>query len=237
MSADVMVSEYPENDQRAAVCLTQWQDKGEQMPTPRTDQLSLGADNLERKELTHLEVKDADKGQVEAVFSTFNVIDHDGDVILEGAFKNGAEVRISAYGHRSWMGELPVGRGKIRAEKDRAVLEGEFFMNTTAGRETFEVIKQMGALQEYSYSLDDIETGLVSDLPEELQGAVRAIRKVRVHEVSPVLAGASLGTQTLSVKQEKVEDKKDDAEQEDAAIKELARFERTRNRLLLHSWK
>ena len=201
---------------------------------PRTDQLSLGADGPERKTLK-LEVKDVDQGLVEAVFSTFGVIDHDGDVLLEGAFEDGAKVRISAYGHRSWMGALPVGRGTIRAEKDRAVLEGQFFLSTEGGRETFEVIKQMGELQEYSYSLDEIQTALVSDLPEELQGAVRAIAKVKVIEVSPVLAGASIATETLSVKGQKDDEKKDDEAKEDnaAALKELARFERTRHRLLL----
>lgn len=205
---------------------------------PKNDQLGF-EDRRERKGL-ELKVTDADKGEVEAVFSTFNVIDHDGDVLLPGAFEDGAKVRISAYGHRSWWGELPVGRGTIRAEKDRAVLEGQFFLNTDGGRETFEVIKQMGELQEYSYSLDEIETGLVSDLPEELRGANRAIRKVKVLEVSPVLAGASIGTQTLSIKEQKREEKpekKDDSpeaaeEERCAAVKELARFERTRARLL-----
>lgn len=202
------------------------------MTTPRTDQLALGADSLERKSL-ELKITDADQGLVEAVFSTFNVIDHDGDVLLEGAFEDGAKVRISAYGHRSWMGALPVGRGTIRAEKDRAVLEGQFFLSTEAGKETFEVIKQMDELQEWSYSLDDVETALVSDLPDELQGAYRAIRKVMVMEVSPVLAGASLGTETLSVKEQKAEETDDEAKEDNtAALKELARFERTRARLL-----
>lgn len=204
------------------------------MTTPRTDQLSLGADGLERKSL-ELKITDADRGLVEAVFSTFNIIDHDGDVLLEGAFEDGAKVRISAYGHRSWWGELPVGRGTIRAEKDRAVLEGQFFLSTEGGKETFEVIKQMEELQEWSYSLDDVETALVSDLPDDLQGANRAISKVAVYEVSPVLAGASIGTETLSVKEEKPKEKNDPpettAEEKDAAVKELARFERTRARL------
>lgn len=175
------------------------------MPTPRTDQLDLGADGLERKGL-ELKVTDEDQGLVEAVFSTYNVIDKDGDILVGPPivetlpFEDGAEVRISAYGHRSWWGELPIGRGKIRAEKDRAILEGQFFLNTTGGKETFEVIRQMGNLQEYSYSLMDITTMLVDDLPEDLQGAARAITKVKVHEVSPVLVGASIGTHTLDVK-------------------------------------
>lgn len=190
----------------------------------KNDQLGF-EDRRERKGL-ELKITDADKGEVEAVFSTFNVIDHDGDVLLPGAFEDGAKVRISAYGHRSWWGDLPVGRGTIRAEKDRAVLVGQFFLNTEGGRETFEVIKQMGELQEYSYSLDEIETGLVSDLPEELRGANRAIRKVKVFEVSPVLAGASIGTGTLSVKEkaQEHEEKSDSPKPTPGAMKEFLRF-------------
>jgi hypothetical protein len=200
-----------------------------------SDQLALGADSPERKSL-ELKITDPDKGEVEAVFSTFNVIDHDGDVLLPGAFEDGAKVRISAYGHRSWWGELPVGRGTIRAEKDRAVLEGQFFLSTEGGKETFEVIKQMEELQEWSYSLDDVETALVSELPEDLQGANRAIRKVRVYEVSPVLAGASIGTETLSVKNAgKEAEEEQDSELIEKALQELARFERTRARLLFRS--
>ena len=203
---------------------------------PRTDQLALGADSLERKSL-ELKITDADKGLVEAVFATFNVIDHDGDVILPDAIRDGAETRISAYGHRSHWGELPVGRGKIRVEKERAVLEGQFFLSTEGGRETFETVKQMANLQEWSWALDNIETGRVSELPEELQAASRVVAKVDVPEISPVLQGASIGTETLSVKGQEDDEKTDDETKEDntAALKELARFERTRARLLFHS--
>jgi hypothetical protein len=54
-----------------------------------------------------------------------------------------------------------------------------------------------------------------------------------------VLAGASIGTETLSVKH--LESKEDDQDVPDAdselrakALREFVRFERTRNRLLMH---
>src|SRR3954469_9939021 len=95
------------------------------------------------KSLGRVEIKDAEKGIVEAVFSTFDVKDHDGDVTLKGAFKDGAPVRISAYNHGSWQGALPVGKGYISVDGDSAVLKGQFFMNTTHGRDTFETVKQL----------------------------------------------------------------------------------------------
>ncbi|MFQ5705543.1 MAG: HK97 family phage prohead protease [Gemmatimonadales bacterium] len=187
----------------------------------------------QRKCLGSIEIKDKDEGQIEAVFSTFNVIDHDGDVTLEGAFEDGAKVAISAYGHASHFGSLPVGRGTIRAEKNRAVLEGQFFLDTPDGRATFDVIKGMGELQEFSYGFDILETGDVASLPEELQSARRVLQKLKVSEVSPVLLGAGIGTETIAIKDQKEDQEtKEDEEIRALALKELARFERTRARLL-----
>lgn len=199
----------------------------------------------ETKTLT-FEVKDAEKGIIEAVFSTFGVKDHDEDVTLPGAFDNGAKVAISSYGHRSWLGEMPVGRGAIRVENDRAVLEGKFFMSTDRGRETFETVKQMGELQEWSYGFDVLETG---EITEELRqkGVRRVLKKVRVYEVSPVLRGAGIDTETLVVKaaadppapEERKEEPNaesappaEDSELRAAAMKEFGRFSKTRARLV-----
>lgn len=144
----------------------------------------------------HVNVKDADQGLVEAVFSTFNVIDHDGDVTLPGAFTDGEEVRISAYGHASWGSALPVGKGRIRADSDRAVLEGEFFLNTATGRDTFEVVKGLGGLQEWSYGFDVVE----AESGQHDGKDVQFLKKLKVYEVSPVLLGAGIDTRTLAVK-------------------------------------
>lgn len=144
-----------------------------------------------------VQVKDADKGLVEAVFATFDVVDLDGDVTLKGAFDDGAPVRISAFGHGSWSGLLPVGKGVIRTTDTEAVLEGNFFMNTAHGRDTFETVKQLGDLAEWSYSLDDVE----AEYGEMAGKSVRYLKRVTgITEVSPVLRGAGIGTRTLAVK-------------------------------------
>lgn len=179
-----------------------------------------------------LEIKDAEKGLVEASFSTFGVKDHDGDLTLPGAFEDGARVAISAYGHKSWQGEMPVGRGKIRVEDGRAVLEGKFFMSTERGRETFETIKQMGDLQEWSYGFDVVETGeITEDLRQK--GVRRVLKKLHVFEVSPVLRGAGIGTETIAVKAapETPAVVADDSEMKRAARVEFARWQKTTARL------
>jgi hypothetical protein len=66
------------------------------------------------KALQQVEIKNADRGEFSAVFSTFNVVDSDGDVTHPGAFEDGAEALVSSYGHQSWAGALPVGKGRIR---------------------------------------------------------------------------------------------------------------------------
>lgn len=156
------------------------------------DEQALG---LERKSFSGGEVKDADEGIVTAVFSTFGVVDLDDDIVEPGAIKPGP-IRVSAYGHASWDGALPVGKGRIYADESKAWAEMKFFLDTTHGRDTFNTIKGMGELQEWSYSLRNIKASF-----EEDDGRlIRRIKSVDIHEVSPVLMGASIGTHTIAVK-------------------------------------
>lgn len=144
-------------------------------------------------------VKSEGQGTVTAVFSTFNVMDHDYDITLPGAFEDGAKVLISAYGHKSWMGAKPVGRGVIHADDQKAWLEGQFFLDTIDGLDTFKTIKGTDELQEWSYGFDVLETGEVTEEMRQ-RGVWRVIKKARVYEVCPVMLGAGIGTETLDVK-------------------------------------
>lgn len=149
------------------------------------------------KTISGVTVKDAEKGTVSAVFSTFDVIDKDGDLTQPGAIKDGMEVVISAYQHGSHSGALPVGKGVIRTTKKEAILEGQFFLNTAGGRETFEVVKELGALQEWSYSLHNVTRKSV----EEDGRRYWVIEDIGlIKEVSPVLIGAGVDTRTLVAK-------------------------------------
>lgn len=142
---------------------------------------------------------DDNTGTVEAVFARMNVKDHDGDVTLPGNFEDGAHVRISAFNHKSWQDALPVGRGTIHEDGDDAVLRGKFFTNTTHGKDTYLTVKGLSenpGIQEWSYGFDPIDSG-----PGTFDGeSVNLLRKSKVHEVSPVLLGAGIGTHTRSVK-------------------------------------
>jgi len=163
---------------------------------------------------------EGDSGHVTAIFARFNVIDHDGDVTLPGAFEDGAPVRISSYNHGSWGGSLPVGRGVIKVVGDEyAALDGQFFMDTSHGRDTFLTVKSMAELGEWSYGYDTLESESGQVEGED----VNFLKKQKVHEVSPVLLGAGIGTQTLSAKAFKIDDATDDelAEQVKSAVEAL----------------
>lgn len=149
------------------------------------------------KSFTGVTIKDADKGLITAVFSTFDVIDSDGDVVLPGAIKDGTEVVISAYGHESHWGALPVGKGVIRTTDTEAILHGQLFLDTTHGLDTFRTLKGLGDLGEWSYSLQDV-TSHRGEKDGRPANFLEYIRKIK--EVSPVLMGAGINTRTLAAK-------------------------------------
>lgn len=146
-----------------------------------------------------LEVKqEGDQGLVENEFATLDVIDKDGDVTLLGAFGD-QRVRLAAWNHGSWMAGLnglPVGKGAIHEEGDKAIFEGEFFMDTPHGLAHFNTVKGLGDLQEWSYSFNILDSG-----EGEFEGQqVRFLKRMEVIEVAPVLQGAGIDTRTTDIK-------------------------------------
>ncbi|MGH9361967.1 MAG: HK97 family phage prohead protease [Thermoanaerobaculia bacterium] len=151
---------------------------------------------MDIKTFGRIELKAGDKGEFSAVIATFDVIDKDGDVTLPGAFTDQAELVVSAYGHQSWGGALPVGKGRIRTTAAEAIVDGQFFMDTAAGKDTFLAVKQLGSLQEWSYGYKAIDAE-----PGEKDGQrVRFLKRLEVREASPVLEGAGINTRTLATK-------------------------------------
>lgn len=148
-----------------------------------------------RKTFTPTELKMDEAGIVELAFAQFNVIDSDGDVTLPGAFP-AKDVPMSAYGHTSWDGALPVGKGTISELGNWAIFKGQFFMDTTAGRETHATLKGLGPLAEFSYGYN-----VLDGEPGTFEGKrVRFLKALDPFEISPVLKGAGLGTHLRAIK-------------------------------------
>jgi len=153
---------------------------------------------METKTITSLSVKDAEKGLVTARFATLGVKDLDGDIIERGAI--GAQaVKVSAYGHVSWGGVLPVGVGRTLERGEDAIAELQFFMNTTNGVDTFRTIKGLGSLAEFSFGFD-VKDSAPPSKAQAAAGVRRVLKQLVVHEVSPVLRGAGINTGVLAVK-------------------------------------
>jgi hypothetical protein len=121
-------------------------------------------------------------------------VDRDGDVTKPGAFRDGQKVRISAWGH-NW-GVLPVGKGVIHADDEKAWVDGRFFLDTEGGLDTYRTVKGLEELQEWSYGFD-----ILTSAEGEFDGErVRYLESLDVYEVSPVMLGAGIGTRTTGIK-------------------------------------
>ena len=144
---------------------------------------------------------DDEKGSVEAVFSVFNNVDTDGDVVLPGSIKSGfKDNQVPMVFAHKW--DQPIGKGVITSDDSKATFRGSFFMETEAGREAYNLAKEMGDLQEWSFGfrINDYESGKFKKDGMEDEIDVRFLKDLEVFEVSPVLVGANRQTYTLAIK-------------------------------------
>lgn len=141
-----------------------------------------------------LKTEGDDAGTIEAVISTFDVVDRDGDIVLASAFEDGEAIPM-VWSH-DW--QMPIGKGVINIKDNRAVFKGRLNLNTDWGRNAYESIKDMGDLQEYSWGFQILDSDIVDRDGEKR----RAIKTTERFEASPVLVGAAGRgrTQTLSIK-------------------------------------
>lgn len=144
-----------------------------------------------------------DNGQVSAVFSVFNQVDSDNDVVLPNAIKSGYGDKgvVMCWGH-DW--KHIIGKGKIIQDDDKAIFKGQFNLNTQAGKEAYETVKAMSDLQQWSFGFEvkDSEVGMFTKDSGEQQ-EVRYLKDLKVWEVSPVMVGANQNTFTVAIKEQK----------------------------------
>lgn len=154
-----------------------------------------------------------EKGSVEAVFSVYNNLDSDGDVVIPGAVKSGfKDNQVPMVFAHKW--DQPIGKGVIVEGEDSAVFKGSFFMETEAGKEAYNLVKSMGDLQQWSFGfrVNDSEVGKFQK--DDSESDVRFLKDLTVYEVSPVLVGANQETYTLAIKsgEDTVYEKKEEKE-------------------------
>lgn len=147
----------------------------------------------ERKRL-EVELKADKEGTFRARFATLNVVDHDKDVTIPGAFEQGAAVRVAQFGH-NW-GDYVIGDGTLGADEKAAWADAEFYLDTSRGLDTYRSVKRASAkgLQEFSYGFDVLEYSTDPEQLKKYPGAERILKKMKVHEISPVMLGAGIDT-------------------------------------------
>jgi HK97 family phage prohead protease len=161
----------------------------------------------EEKEIKNInfEMKEeSDKtGEVKAVFSVFNDVDSDGDVVVPGAVKSGFKGgSVPMVWSHKW--DMPIGKGSISQDNDMATFTGEFFMDTESGKEAYNLVKSMGDLQQWSFGfrVNAAEYGKFQKDGKDEED-VRYLKDLSVYEVSPVLVGANQETFTMAIKSDK----------------------------------
>ena len=148
----------------------------------RPENLSFKNAPIELKE-------DGDKRYIEAVFSLFDTIDSDNDVTKANALRSGyTGNKVPLVWNHDWS--KVIGRGIIETDNQKAVFKG-YFLNTEAGKEAYNTVKEMQDMQQFSYGFQVIksEKGTHIDSKGE-EVPVRVLQDVKVWEVSPVLVGA-----------------------------------------------
>lgn len=147
----------------------------------------------------------SDEGRGEAVIATLGVIDKDGDVTLPGFFGT-QPVRVIPT--HDWS-HVMLGKGTLTEEAAEAVARFALNLDLASGREWHSALKfdlaNEPPLQEWSYGFDILPGG--SEQGERDGRTVRILKPradgspgCKVHEISPVLLGAGIGTRTREMK-------------------------------------
>ena len=142
-----------------------------------------------------------DTGTGLARIAQLSAIDNDGDTYQPGAFnwKDGGHQWASMLTAHRWH-EMPWGKARVYEEGGAALAELNINLDTQAGRDWHAALKfdlaKGDAVVEWSYGYDVLE----ADYEMRAGQRVRVLKKLDVHEVSPVLRAAGIGTGTLGIK-------------------------------------
>ena len=156
---------------------------------------------LEYKRLPAVDIKvDAEQGIIEAYVSIFNNVDLGGDKILPGAFADSLKKKLpkGVWSH-NW--DQPVAKTVEAKEDEKGLyIKGQFNLDTQRGKEAFSDIK-FGIIDEFSIGFRIQEYSWEKD--GEQEDEIRVIKKIKLYEWSPVLAGMNPDTELVGVKADK----------------------------------
>jgi HK97 family phage prohead protease len=179
MGDEAMMTEFPDQDQRAAVCERQWQ----------------AEDKLCRLDLELKASATDEAGTFEGVASMFGEVDMLGDTVAPGAFKKSLaeHKRAGRMPLLLWAHDLsaPIGRWlDIRETAHGLAVKGRLILDTVRGREAYALLKER-ALDGLSIGFRTVQsvrtkTGRLLkeiDLAEISLVTLPALASARVHSV------------------------------------------------------
>lgn len=183
-----MGAEYPDQDQRVAVCLSSYRDGGKMEASMDSDEPIndfYETETLDIKaEIKAYHDNDEEKGMFSGYGSIFNNKDLGNDIVLEGAFaksiaSKGPRGVKMLYQHKA---DEPIGVfDEIIEDKRGLKVKGRLAMGTQKGREVYELMK-MGAIDGLSIGYRVAPKG--ADYDEK--GKRRMIKEVDLMEISAV---------------------------------------------------
>ena len=122
-------------------------------------------------------------GTFEAVFSTFDEVDLDGDIVRRSAIKDGQSLPI-LWGHDAYS--MPVATGVVKTTETQAIIRGKF-IDSSSGKEALATVRATKDMQELSWGFVVTES---KELQEDGRTTGREITGTSPLEVSFVLRGA-----------------------------------------------
>ena len=148
-----------------------------------------------------IEIKRLDaEGAGLARIATLSAVDEDGDTYAEGAF---GEQAVKVMAAHNWT-VVPIGKARVFEESDEALAEFQLNLESPTAREWHAALKfdldaeRSGGrpLQEWSYGFRVVDAETETRDGER----VRILKRLKLHEISPVVVGAGVGTATLALK-------------------------------------
>jgi uncharacterized protein len=178
------VADYPDSDQRFAVCVSKWEERSDEM-------------TIEQKSLD-LEVKaTGQEGEIEGYGAVFGNVDSYGDVIQPGAFRETLGMRKPKMLWQHNMAD-PIGVWDVYNEDARGLyMKGRIATKATRGRDAYELVK--------AGAIDGLSIGYVTK-DYDMDGNNRRLKSVDLIETSLVTMPANTAALVTSVKNADVRD-------------------------------
>lgn len=177
------VADFPDADQRFAVCISKWEERSEQP--------------VEQKSLS-LDVKaTGEEGQIEGYGAVFGNTDSYGDIIEPGAFRDTLGARKPKMLWQHNMAD-PIGVWDEYREDTRGLyMKGRIAIKTTKGRDAYELVK--------AGAIDGLSIGYVTK-DYDMDGNNRRLKRVDLYETSLVTMPANKAALVTNIKNADVRD-------------------------------